>query len=459
MNKGTRMRWIAGAALALGLSVGPVATAAPAAPAAGKPAKAPARAAKPARGATRAGRLPFDTEGAPVYLVGAEVRTGDGRRIAGAVIELRGTRIAAVGTLAATTIPAGAKTIDLTGKVITPGIVAVDSALGLVEIDAEGSTKDDSVAIADPIRAAYDASSAINADSALLPVNAIEGVTSAAVTPKGGLVSGQVAWIDLVHGDTRTIVADDEVAMRVNLGQTVAGSRAATWLRLQELFADAEFYRTHRAAYDRAQSRDLSAHRLDLEALAPYVAGQAPLVIGADRITDLRLLVALAKGGAKVVALGGTQAWRIADELAAAKIPVVVQPSQNLPESMDEMGARLDNAALLAAAGVEVGIAVFGDAHNPRNVTQEAGLAISYGLDPELALAAITAVPARAYGMDAHYGTIAPGKVANLVVWDGDPFELSQRPRAVWIRGRAIPMRSRQTELRDRYLPRIRGER
>ncbi|MBC8068963.1 MAG: amidohydrolase family protein, partial [Deltaproteobacteria bacterium] len=163
--------------------------------------------------------------------------------------------------------------------------------------------------------------------------------------------------------------------------------------------------------------------------------------------------------GLRVVAIGGTQAWRIADELARAKIPVIVQPSQNLPGSLEDIGARIDNAALLAAAGVEVGIAVLGDAHNARNVTQEAGLAISYGLDPELALTAITLVPARAYGMDAHYGSIAAGKVANLVVWDGDPFELSQRPSAVWIRGRPIAMRSRQTELRDRYLPRVRVKR
>ena len=160
----------------------------------------------------------------------------------------------------------------------------------------------------------------------------------------------------------------------------------------------------------------------------------------------------------RVVALGGTQAWRIADELAQAKITVVVQPTQNLPGTMDEMGARVDNAALLAAAGVEVGIAVLGDAHNPRNVTQEAGLAVAYGLDPALALAAITRVPARIYGMEAHYGTLSAGKVANLVVWDGVPFELSQRPAAVWIRGRAIPMRSRQTELRDRYMPRVRAD-
>lgn len=456
--------WLPRMVVVLAIAVGLASVAAAAPPAKAPRISAPrARVARtaPVRAGARvtpkAGRLGFDTQDAPVYLVGAEIRTGDGKRITNGIIQLDGTRIVAV-TGPGTSVPAGARTIDLTGKIITPGLVAVDSALGLIEIDAEGSTKDDARNITDPIRAAYDASSAINPDSVLLQINAIEGITSAAVTPRGGLVSGQVTWIDLVHRDHKTAVVKAGIAMRVHLGQTVEGSRAASWLRLNELFDDVEFFRSHRAAYDRNQSRDLSAHRLDLDALVDYVGGKAPLFIGAQRISDLRSLIQLAGTGIRVVALGGAQAWRIADEIAAAKITVFVQPSGNLPGSLDEMGARLDNAALLAAAGVEVGIGVLGDAHNPRNVTQEAGLAISYGLDPDTALAAITSVPARAYGMDAHYGTLAPGKVANLVVWDGDPFELSRRPVAVWIRGKSISMRSRQTELRDRYMPRKKRE-
>lgn len=413
-----------------------------------KPTPKPARAKAPTR-------LPFDSDGPPIFLVGAEVRTGDGQRIADAVIELRGTRIASVG--GPRTLPAGATRIDLAGKIVTPGLVAADSSIGLVEIDAEGATKDDERRIADPIRAAYDASTAVHADSSLIPINAIEGVTSAALTPRGGWISGQVAWIDLAEGDHAHIVSRRGIALRMSLGQAVDGSRAATWQRLRELFDDAAFYRTRRAAYDRNQSRELGAHRVDLEALVRFTSGGGTLVMNADRASDLRLAASLAREGHRVVVLGGTQAWRVADELAAAKVTVIVQPSQNLPDSLDELGVRLDNAALLAAAGVDVGIAVLGEAHNPRNMTQEAGLAISYGMDPDRALAAITSVPARAYGMDADYGSVAAGKVANLVVWDGDPFELSQRPVAVWIRGKQLPMRSRQTELRDRYLKRLRS--
>jgi imidazolonepropionase-like amidohydrolase len=414
------------------------------------PARAPARA--------KAARLAFDIDGPPTFLVGATLRAGDGRRIESSVIEIRGTRIAAVGGAETTSrIPAGARVIDLAGKTVTPGIVAADTTLGLVEIDAEASTRDDNPQVPQTVRAAYDAASAINADSVLLPVNAIEGITSAASTPQGGLVSGQIAWIDLVAGDHDRIVSARAVALRAHLGQAVEGSRASALLDLRELLDDARFYRTRKGAFDRNQSRMLAAHRLDLDALAPVLDARVPLVLSADRVSDLRAAIELQKSGLRVVAVGGSQAWKIADELARAKLPVIVQPSQNLPGSLEDMGARLENAALLAAAGVEVGIAVLGDAHNARNVTQEAGLAISYGLDPERALSAITLVIARAYGMDAHYGSVAPGKVANLVVWGGDPFELSQRPEAVWIRGQPIAMRSRQTELRDRYLQRQRS--
>ncbi|HET6584867.1 MAG TPA: amidohydrolase family protein [Nannocystaceae bacterium] len=415
---------------------------------------APASAAPPARArvAPRIAKLPFDADGAPTVLVGAKVHVGDGTVVDDATIELRGTRIVRI-TAGTDSIPSGAKRIDLAGKIVTPGLVAADTSLGLVEIDLESSTRDDSRGSTDLVRAGYDAASALHADSVLLQVQAIDGVTSAAVTPQGGLVSGRVAWIDLVAGDHRRLVAADGVGMRAALGQVVDGSRAATLQRMREVFDDARFYRTRKGAYDRRQSRDLAAHRLDLDALAPVLDRRIPLVVAAHRASDLLALVRLKEEQRiDVVAIGGTQAWQVAEELARAKIPVVVQPSQNLPGSYDTLGARLDNAALLAAAGVQVGIAVLGEAHNVRNVTQEAGIAIAHGLPREAALSAITLNLARAYGMDAHYGSVAPGKVANLVVWDGDPFELSQRPSAVWIRGVPIAMRSRQTELRDRYL-------
>ena len=304
-----------------------------------------------------------------------------------------------------------------------------------------------------PVRAGYDAAVAVNADSSLIAVNAIDGVTSAAVTPVGGLVSGQVAWIDLAAGDHTGIVAKPRIAVHAHFGQSYEGSRAATFARLSEALDDAEFFAKRRTAYDRRQSRDLVAHPRDLSALLPVLDGQIPLVVEAHRASDLLALVDLAKTrGLRLVIVGATQGHEVADALAKGTVAVVVQPSQNLPGSLDRLGARRDNAAKLHAAGVRVGIAVLGEAHNVRNVSQEAGIAIAHGLPRQAALSAVTHNIAFAYGMDAHYGTVAAGKVANLAAYDDDPFELDNVPTRVWVRGRALSMRSRQTELRDRYL-------
>lgn len=396
--------------------------------------------------------LPFDGPAATTtWLVGAQIHVGDGTVIDQGVVEIRGGRIVSVGPGPVSDSPT-ATVVDLAGKRLTPGFIAAAVPLGLVEIEQESATVDAERQDEHPVRAGFDASRAINADSSLIPVAAVEGVTSAAVTPRGGLLSGQVAWIDLVAGDHRGIVSRPRIAVAGHLGPRVAGSRAATFAVLERALDDARLYRDRRAAFERRQTRQLDAHRLDLEALGPVLEGAAPLVVHADRASDLLALADLAaRSGLRVVVVGAAQGWKVADALAEAGIPVIVQPSANLPRSFDELGARLDNAARLHAAGVRVGIAVLDEGHNVRNLGQEAGIAVAHGLPPEAALRAVSLELARIYGMDAHYGSIAAGKVANLVVWDGDPFELSQVPQRVYVRGEAIPMRSRQTLLRDRY--------
>lgn len=392
---------------------------------------------------------------APSVIVvrGGELHVGDGAVVKDATVVVRDGKIAAVGgPELADRQAGGAAVIDARGKVVTPGLVAADTHLGLVEIDLEGSTRDDGRAGEHPIRAAHDASEALQLDSSVIPVQAIGGVTSAAVAPSGGLLSGQVAWIDLVAGDYRGALVRAGVAVDGNLGQSYAGSRAATLAKLREVLDDAQVFRTRKAAYERAQSRPFAAHPRDLEALEPVLAGRSPLTLSAERASDILAAIDVARAyKLRVVIVGGSEAWKVAGELADAKVPVVIQPSRNLPGSFDTLGARLDGAALLAAAGVPVVIGWLDDSHNLRNLTQEAGIAVAYGLPWETALRAITLEPARAYGMDPSHGSVAVGKVANLVVWDGDPFEHSSRPVHVLIRGRAVPLVSRQTLLRDRY--------
>jgi imidazolonepropionase-like amidohydrolase len=387
-----------------------------------------------------------------VIFTNAKIHVGDGSVIDGGSILIEAGKIARIERTAITGV-AGALSVDLAGKLVTPGLIAADTEIGLVEIGLEDSTRDDSRRDPSPIKAGYDPGVAINADSAVIPVQAIEGVTTAAVAPRGGLLSGTVAWIDLLPGAHTSIVAASNIAVVGNLGRSHHGSRAASLTELRRAFEDARWFRQNERNYDRNQARELCAHPFDLRALWPVLDKQIPLVMRAYRASDLLALIQFkADFGIELTIVGACEGWKVAAELAAADITVVIQPSDNLPGNFDTLGARLDNAKLLHEAGVRVAIAHF-DSHNARNVTQEAGLAVANGLPHAAAITAVTLNVARAYGMEDQYGTLAIGKVANLVVWDGDdPFELSCWAQEVWIRGRKLDMTSRQTQLRDRYM-------
>ncbi len=387
-----------------------------------------------------------------VIFTNAKIHVGDGTVIDGGSILIEGGKIARIERTAITGVDR-ALSVDLAGKLVTPGLIAADTEIGLVEIGLEDSTRDDSRRDPSPIKAGYDPASAINADSSVIAIQAIEGVTTAAVAPRGGVVSGGVAWIDLLPGAHTTIVAASKVAVAANFGRSHDGSRAATLAELRRAFEDARWYRQNERNYERNQARDLCAHPLDLRALWPVLDKQIPLVVRAHRASDLLALIELKNElGIDLTIVGAAEGWKVATELAAASVTVVIQPSDNLPGNFDVIGARLDNAKLLHEAGVRVAIAHF-DSHNARNVTQEAGLAVANGLPYAAAITAVTLNVARAYGMDDQYGSLAVGKVANLVVWDGDdPFELSCWAEEVWIRGRKLDMTSRQTQLRDRYM-------
>lgn len=389
----------------------------------------------------------------PVYLVGGELHVGDGTVIKDAVVAMDGGVFTIVGgPEARAKLLDESLAIDLKGKWITPGLFAAETQLGIVEIDLESSTRDDGKSTDHPVRAAHEAAAALNAESALIPIQAIEGVTSAAVVPTGGLVSGQTAIIDLVYGDHRGLAAQPRAAMSAHMGHAHAGSRAATLAKLREVLTDARGWPARRAAFDRAQSRELAAHPLDLEALQPIFKQQMVLTLSADRASDILAALDLAREfGLKIAIVGGAEAWKVADELARAKVPVIVEPTLNIPGDFDSMGARLDNAALLHRAGVSVALSAPGGTHNLRSLPQGAGIAVANGLPWEAALTAITLAPARAYGVERTHGSVAVGKVANLVVWSGDPFEFASAATDVYVRGVKLRGTTRQNLLRDRY--------
>jgi imidazolonepropionase-like amidohydrolase len=194
------------------------------------------------------------------------------------------------------------------------------------------------------------------------------------------------------------------------------------------------------------------------QTLAEYLAGTAPIVFNVDRASDIRQLLAFARRERlKIVIESGREAWRVASELAAANVPVVLNPLDDLPESFDSVGSTLENAARLYRAGVKIAFTLDLEPHNIRKVRQTAGVAVAHGLPWEAGLAALTRNPAEIFGVADRSGSLAVGRVADLVLWSGDPLDVTSLADRVIIAGEDQPMRSRQTELRDRYLTKLRA--
>jgi imidazolonepropionase-like amidohydrolase len=423
----------------------------PAGDAAAQPARAPGEKAKARVAADVPAGKPASkatvTE-APLVYTGATVHTGTGEVITDATVIVAQGKIQQIGKSVAA--PAGAQTLSAKGLVITPGLVDALTSVGLVEVDLEEETHDDRQAGGDPIRAGFRAADGYNPASTVIPVTRAEGLTSVGVIPHGGLISGQSAWADLDGATAAEALAATTLALHVHLGGYADGGHATAILRVREAFDDARTFQKNRGAWERNQSRRFAPSRLDLEALAGALDGKLPVVFHVDRAADILSALAVARElKLRPVIAGGAEAWKVAPELAAGKVPVIVYPLGQ-PSSFDALGAREDGAAKLFAAGVPVAIAS-GETHNARKLRQVAGNAVRSGLPHDAAIAAITRVPAEALGMGARYGTLAAGKTANLVVWSGDPLELSTRVVDVVIRGRRVSLRSRQTALFEKY--------
>ncbi|HHO58231.1 MAG TPA: hypothetical protein ENJ85_03565, partial [Oceanithermus profundus] len=274
--------------------------------------------------ARRRRRVPA-SDAPKVALVGGRVILGDGRELAAGVVEFEGERLVRVAE--GSTASAGFSAVDVTGKIVTPGLIVGLSRLGLVEIGMEDATRDDSRKDDDPVRAAFEVAPAVHAGSSLISVTAMDGFTSAITAPGGGLISGRSALVDLLPWDHRGLVAVPHVAMHGALGRTVKGSRAATLATLRRVLADARLYRANRRAYDRRQLRELAAHPADLDALGPVLDRKMPLVLRVQRASDILAAIDLARSERlRLVLAGCAQGWQVADELAGAKIPVIVQP-------------------------------------------------------------------------------------------------------------------------------------
>ena len=386
-----------------------------------------------------------------IAITGGTVYPVSGPKLANASVLIRDGRIVAVGTNVS--IPPGATRIDAGGKWVTPGLIDGAGQLGLVEISAVPATREATVQ-GDTIAAAFNVAEGINPASTLIPVTRIEGITTALAVPFGNLVSGQAVLIDLDGATIEQMVVKSPVGIVADLSESgknnAGGSRAGIAARLRQVFRDALEYERRKSDFSRAQMRPLSASAADLEALLPVLHGRVSLIALANRRSDIETALRLAKEfKLKLILAGAAEGWEIAAAIASAGVPVLVEPMDNIP-GYDSLGIRYENAALLVKAGVTVAL-LETDTHKSRNLRQQAGNAVSYGMTWDQALRAVTLSPAEIFGVADRYGSLEPGKVANVVVWSGDPFEFTTGVEHVLIRGKEIRLKSRQTELFERY--------
>ena len=393
-----------------------------------------------------------------VAIVGGTVYPVSGPRIERGTVLMRDGRVVAVGRDVA--IPADARRVDATGRVVTPGFVDASTQLGVYEIGGVRDTRDASARGRDAVAASFAVWEGYNPASVLIPPTRNDGVTTAVVMPEGGLVAGQAAVVHLDGRTAQEALLRPVAAMVAEVGdarQAGLGARGELVGRLRELLVDARTFGRSRALYERNQTRTYSASRADLEALQPVLAGRVPLLVEADRASDIDAALRLAREfSLHLVIAGGAEAWQLADRLAGARVPVVTGAMNNIPSGFASLGQRQENAALLAAAGVPVAIvgnSGGGDeeAFNVRNVRFEAGNAVAYGMKYDAALRAVTLTPAELFGVADRVGALAPGRDADVVVWTGDPFEFASRAEHVFIRGREVTGASRQDELARRY--------
>ena len=410
-------------------------------------------------------------------ITGGRVLTGTSVIENGTVV-IQDGRVVSVGTGAA---PSGARIVDARGKTVAPGFVAVDSGLGASEVSSVRGS-DDLANGSNSISASFDVSYGLDPWSITLPVARLGGVTRAIVTPSHpgggggshrddgdadfagvgdggfqspGLFAGQAAIIHLGQG--QDILVKPRVAMVAPFGEAGAGvaggARGAQFVQFKETLAEVRLYARNKAAYDRAGLRDLSLSRADLEALIPVANGAMPLIVTVHRAADIQQVLRLAREeGIKVILDAAEEGWLVADQIAAAGVPVLLNPISNLPSNLEMRAARMENAAALNAAGVVIAIkGNEGSIHRARETRYNAGNAVSHGLPYAAAIQAITVNPARIFGMDGRFGELKPGAAADVVVWSGDPLEPLSQVEAVFVNGEAQPTTSRQFLLRDRY--------
>ena len=395
-----------------------------------------------------------------VYAItGATVVPVTGPTIPNGTVLVSGGKITAVGANVA--VPAGATVIDGKGLFVYPGLFDSGTSLGLTEIGSVPGGEDrQELGEFNPHNLAL---TAVNPHSELIPVTRVSGVTTVITGAEGGLISGSAALVDL-DGWT-----PDEMSIRPRAGMVMTypritggggfgggggGGGGNQTPEQQRETRDRQTRALRTYLWDAKAYNDVRDHgkaNLPFAAMGAVLRGEIPAIFDVVTTEQIQGVLALADTfKLKVILRGATGAWRVADTLAARKIPVIVGPTTQLPQGEDAYDAIYANPGVLARAGVKIAFQT-DDAGNSRNVAYNAALAVAYGLDAEAALKAVTIWPAEIWGVADRYGSIEVGKVANLLVTTGDPLDVRSVPRHVFIRGRPVPLSDRHTRLYEQF--------
>ena len=400
------------------------------------------------------------TQAETILIKNARILTGDERgTIEAADVLIDGPTITAVGQ--ALVVPENTREIDASGHWLSPGLFNADTQIGVREVSAIDATVD-GVTKDSRFTAAFFPIDAYNSDSVLIPHNRSLGLTHVLVVPhnEANLFAGMSSIINLSQGESYLEKRDAAVVFEYGEegAEIASGSRAIAIARLRAALDDARDYSENRAAYNAGNRREYGLSHHDLEVVAKVVARETPLLVRVRSVSDIRTLLKLgAAENIDLILADAQDAWRVADEIAQAGVPVIIDPIFNVPSAYESLHPRLDSAAILHEAGVTLlftGMS-WHRTHNAYLVRQSAANAVANGLAYDAALAAMTSNPAKVFQLRSS-GSIAEGHRANLVLWTGDPLEMTSGVVSSWIDGVEFAPYSRSDALRDRYWQRMR---
>jgi imidazolonepropionase-like amidohydrolase len=407
-------------------------------------------------------------QASPTYAIrGAKIYTLAGPPIPSGTVVIRDGKIAAVGVTVP--IPSGAQVIDAKGLEVYPGLFNAATQMGINEVPAVSATVD-TTELGD-FKPQLVAMTAVNPASAHIPVTRAIGITHAITMPAGGVISGQASVMYLSGWSVDELQLRRNAAMVLNWpslgggggrgggggGGGGRGGRAFTEVqqeyqnRVNEITSWLDRARHYAQAMEKGKPANFRRD-LQLEALVPVIKGEEPVLILARPARDIRNAVEFCeKQHLKMILAAPTEAWKVKDLLKQKNIPVVLPATLSLPSEEDAPYDRtFTQPAELAAAGVKIAFGSFGNEF-ARRLPQQAGVAVAFGLPHDEALKAVTLYPAQMFGLEKQLGTIQAGKIANLVVTDGDPLELRTDVRYLFIRGRLTSLENRHTQLYEEW--------